>query len=60
MLADEFGRADFLSFMMARHVRSLRRGTNENAAMNGVLGLAPAACPAPLRLTESSASVRFR
>lgn len=60
MLADEFDRADFLSLTMARHVRRLRRGTNENAAMNGVLGPAPAACPAPLGLTESSASVRFR
>ena len=60
MLADEFDRANVLSFTMTRHVRSLRRGTNENAAMNGVLGLAPAAYPTPLGLTESSASVRFR
>ena len=55
MLANEFDRAVFLSYMVACHVRSLRRGTNENAAMNGLLSLA--LHPALVRLDVTSTLV---
>jgi hypothetical protein len=50
MLANEFDRkAEMLPaspfHALAHHVRKPRRGRNENAAMNGVLSLAPAVCP---------------
>lgn len=66
MLANEFDRTVeeyFGTKMLAASVphsgesrSEPQRARNENAAMNGVLGLALA----PTRLTESSALVRFR